>query len=455
MIGTGVVLAMAALLHPTFGAHKLYGLYEPGPGIAERHLAPLLNPNNLAGYLNVALCLALAATFSPVPSVPRPIAAAVVLFLGSTQIWVASRGGVVSMVLGALIVLAIARMARMQRGQAVATLSAVTGMAAAVGVILIVLGGSDDASSELFESDVSKLTTVVREMRMIRAVPFFGCGRGAFESAFPPFRFDVGHVTYAYPENVIAQWTLEWGLPVGLAGLAALAFALRPRAVLARSTTAAGAWAAVVAVAIQNMGDLGSEIPGLALAGVACAAIVVAGPPGEQARWRVERWGRVPRLVAIGPVLVAAIGIVLAAIGVRGELHADQHAMREAALDRHASLDEMDELVRAGMLRHPGSRISRSSWRSALRRPRTTIRFPGSGRPWSAQTCMAPRTLCSRVRSHSGRHRKPGSSTDWRSSNGLSSWVPCSPRPHPWFMGFVMRWIWFRKERSPCEPSSY
>src|SRR5579859_7656518 len=57
VVVTGVALAAAALLHPAFGAHKLFGLYTPGPTVAERHLAPLLDPNNLAGYLNVAFCL--------------------------------------------------------------------------------------------------------------------------------------------------------------------------------------------------------------------------------------------------------------------------------------------------------------------------------------------------------------------------------------------------------------
>ncbi len=189
---------------------------------------------------------------------------------------------------------------------------------------------------------------------MLPSVMFFGCGRGAFESAFPPFRLDLGYVTYAYPENVAAQWILEWGLPAGLAGLAAIAFALRPHAVLARSTTAAGAWAAIVALTVQNLGDLGSEIPGLAIAGVVCAAIVVAGTPGQEAQWRVESWGGVPSRVAIGGVAAAMIGIVLAALGWTGELHRDQRGLRNAALNRTASVDEMHALARVAMLRHPG-----------------------------------------------------------------------------------------------------
>ena len=354
VVFTGVVLATAALLHPAFGAHKLFGVYEPGPGVAERHLAPLMNPNNLAGYLNVALCLAFAATLSPEPVIPRAIAGAMVLFLGATQLWVASRGGVVAMALGVLIVLSMARMARMQRGREVATLTLVAGFAAAVGATLIVLGGSEEASNELLQTDVSKLTIFVREMRMLPSVPLFGCGRGAFESSFPTFRVDVGHMTYAYPENVVAQWILEWGLPVGIAGLAIVAFALRPRAVFARSTTAAGAWAALVALAVQNFGDMGSEIPGLMLAGVVAAAIVVAGTPGQRPRWAVEGWGKQPRLVAAVAVAAAATGIALVARLRGGELHEDQISLRDAALNRLTSMTEMHELARAAMLRHPG-----------------------------------------------------------------------------------------------------
>src|SRR5260221_3461307 len=70
LVVTGIALALAALLHPAFGAHKLYGIWEPAGSYQERHLAPLLNPNNLAAYLNVAFCLALAALLAPEPRVP-------------------------------------------------------------------------------------------------------------------------------------------------------------------------------------------------------------------------------------------------------------------------------------------------------------------------------------------------------------------------------------------------
>jgi tetratricopeptide (TPR) repeat protein len=353
IVATGVALAAAALLHPAFKLRRLFGMYEPGPEIGDRHIAPLMNPNNLAGYLNVALCLALAATVAPQPRRPRAIMGAVVLLLGATQVWVASRGGVVTMFLGALVVLAIAGSSRSSRGGGVRLLTLVAGLGTAVGTVLIVVGSSEEASGELLETNMSKLAMFARVMRMLPSAALLGCGRGAFESAFPAFRADVGYMRYTHPENVVAQWVLEWGVPIGVAGLAAVAFALRPTAVMSRSSTAAGAWAALVALFVQNLGDLGTEIPGLMIAAVVCAAIVVAGTHGREPKWRVEQWPRVPSRVALGSCAAAALAIGLALTALGRELRDDRRAAYDAALDRRVSSEEMHARTRAAMLRHP------------------------------------------------------------------------------------------------------
>jgi tetratricopeptide (TPR) repeat protein len=104
---------------------------------------------------------------------------------------------------------------------------------------------------------------------------------------------------------------------------------------------------------VQNLGDLGSEIPGLVLAGVVCAAIVVAGTRGDHDRWRVERWGRAPRAIASGGCVATAVGIALAGSGVAGELHADQLALFDAATKQRVDAPAMHAAARAAMLRHP------------------------------------------------------------------------------------------------------
>ncbi|MGH7298436.1 MAG: O-antigen ligase family protein, partial [Polyangiaceae bacterium] len=350
---TGLLLAVAAVLHPAFGAHRLFGVYAPGPGVAGRHLAPLMDPNNLAGYLNIALCLSLAIAIAPEPRVPRSISGAVVLLLAATQAWVASRGGMVTMVLGALIVVAMTRVSRAREPRAVVVLSVLTGVAMMLGAVLIVIGGSDVVWSELGDTDVSKLRFFASTIRVLPAMPFFGSGRGSFESVFPAFRTDSGFITYTHPENVVAQWLVEWGAPVGIAGLAAIVVALRPTVALARSSSAAGAWAAVLAIGVQNLGDLGTEIPGLMLPCVVCGALVVAGSPGAESTSRFARWAQRPRRVAVGGVMAATAGLALVVLGLGKELHDDQDGTRVAALDSNLSRSQMHVVARAAMLRHP------------------------------------------------------------------------------------------------------
>jgi tetratricopeptide (TPR) repeat protein len=353
VVATALALALAALLHPAFGAKRLFGLYEPTAGISARHLAPLMNPNNLAGYLNLGLCLALAPLLAPEPQVPRPIAAAVVLLLASAQVWVASRGGVITMALGALIVVVIARLARTRHSGTVPPAALVVGGALVIVTSLFVLSGSDEASNELLDRDVSKFKMFAATVRSIPSMPLFGCGRGSFESMFPAFRVAPGYVTYSYPENVVAQWLVEWGLPIGIAGLAAIAFALRPNVVLARSTTAGGAWAGLAAVTVQNLGDLGTEIPALMLACVICAAIVSAGTPGYQSKYLVERWARRPRAVALCAGVGASAALLLGVTNLGRGLRDDEGAMYQATWAHHVSAKDMRAIARAAMLRHP------------------------------------------------------------------------------------------------------
>jgi tetratricopeptide (TPR) repeat protein len=353
VIATGGALAVVSLLHPAFGAHKLYGLFEPSMEVMvnEKHLAPFLNPNNLAAYLNVAFCLALAATLAPEPPIPRPIIAAFAFLLATTQVWVASRAGVATMVAGAMLVFAIGRIARLQDGRKVASASLVTVLAAAAAAFMIALGSSEKVASELFETSTTKFRLLREAVRMVPAYPVFGTGRGAFESTFPEFREAVSYMTFTHPENVVAQWTIEWGVPIGVAGLLALAIGLRPGAVLARSSTATGAWCAIVCVVLQNLVDLGSEIPGLVLAVVICGAIVVGGTAGREPGTWTGKWASAPRALALSAGSIAIYAVVAAALGIRVELSADRRRAYETIPTRQNV--DADAVARTFMLRHP------------------------------------------------------------------------------------------------------
>jgi len=355
IVTTGIALALAALLHPAFGAHKLFGIYEPGPGIAEAHIAPILNPNNLAGYLNIAFCMALAASLSREPRMPRAILIAVTAFLAATQVWVASRGGVIAMVLGAVAVVTLTMSERVKRRDPRMWLTVGCGAATFIGGIFIALGSSRQAQNELFIKDVSKFTLMLDVMKMLPAYGVFGAGRGAFESAYPQFRGAavLSHLTYTTPENIVAQWATEWGVPVALAGLVLIVVALRPTTALARSRTAAGAWAGLATMAAQNMADFSSEVPGVMLSTVVCAAIVVAGSAGLPPVWRGERWSRSSTAVAVAGATAALLAVFGGLTVLGHHVREERRSLHDAVVLHAVSVGEMHDLARAAMLRHP------------------------------------------------------------------------------------------------------
>jgi tetratricopeptide (TPR) repeat protein len=353
IVVTGVLLALSALLHPAFGAKKVFGIYEPGPGIMDSDIAPLLNPNNLAGYLNIAFCLILATSLSREGSVPRAIALSLVAFLGATQVWIASRGGVIAMLLGAGTVGALTLSEKVRRRDPRTWVTVGCGTTMLIGGVAIVLASSEKAQTGLLSANLSKFALLVQVGKMLAVYGLFGSGRGSFESAFSHFREVPGHLVFTNPENVVGQWVSEWGVPVGLVGLALVVLALRPTAALARSRTAVGAWAALAAIGAQNLADFSSEIPGVMFSVVVCAAIVVAGSAGLAPRWRLERWSRSPRLVSRVSVVAGlfALGAGLSALG--RHLHDDQRRVHDAVLVRGAPADEVRALARAAILRHP------------------------------------------------------------------------------------------------------
>jgi tetratricopeptide (TPR) repeat protein len=352
LVASSVVLAVAALLHPAFGAKRVFGFYE-ATGFNPRHIAPLLNANHLAAYVNVGFCLALASVFSTNPKMPRPLMAAVAVLLLGTQIWIASRGGVLAIVLGGVVVVALVQADVTGPRRSVQWSTVVSGAAVLGGVAMLVFGGEDPAREELLDTDVSKLRTFGYTLRMLPAYGWLGAGRGAFESAYPQFRGGSGHFTWTHPENVLAQWITEWGVPVGFAGLLAIAVALRPGSAFARSKAAVGALAALVAATVQNLVDFNSEIPGVMLAFVTCAAVVTGGVAGRPATWRLEAWAKRPRVAAVVGLIAAvcAVGAVLPDLG--RDLQEDRRALHDTALGQGTSLRDVHRLARATMLRHP------------------------------------------------------------------------------------------------------
>jgi tetratricopeptide (TPR) repeat protein len=109
-----------------------------------------------------------------------------------------------------------------------------------------------------------------------------------------------------------------------------------------------------VAVVAQNMVDLGTEIPGLMLAVVVCAAMVAGGTAGRRSTWRLAAWARAPAVVVSTASAAACVAVVVAFLGIDQELDADRMALFAAAKERSTSAADLHSSARASMLRHPG-----------------------------------------------------------------------------------------------------
>ena len=361
VFGAAVLAALVTLGHGLTEASRVYGLYQPESQVSAWHVGPLLNPNNLAGYLNLGAILGLGLMLADRPRFPRWLLGLGVVLVVGIGLTAASRAGVASLLVGvAALALFTRRRAEERPGMRSMSSWMLLGVVAAGGV-LAVLGSTQKTWEELYDKDLSKLSMFLWAKPMLRDHALFGVGRGAFESAFPVYRTMPGNVVFTHPENFVVQWAAEWGVPVTLAALATCAWAFSPSRLGAlRSTVAASAWCGVGILLLQNMLDLGLEIPAVSVA----AATTLGSLWGDRHRARTREALRRPGPLALPSVQrvtlgIGAAGAALSILALTLGLHdidADRRAVHEA-VDRaggHAQAPgAARQLLRQAMLRHP------------------------------------------------------------------------------------------------------
>jgi tetratricopeptide (TPR) repeat protein len=348
---TVIALALAAIIHPALGAEKVFGIYTPRHDPSARHVAPILNPNVLSEYLNIGLALLMGQLLAPRSVWPRSLLTSLVVALVAVEVWVASRGGMLGMALCMVLVLWMSRSHAVEM-RGIFARFLVPALLAIAGLGATVLASTEGPMGELATLETSKLDLSRAAFRLVPDFPLFGVGRGAFESVYPAYRTDPSFVVYVYPENVVAQWITEWGLPSAIA-IVLLIFALRPQAALARSPRAAGAWTALVCVAAQNLVDFGSEYPAVMIALATCAGIVTGGTSGTDDDALLDVWARRPDRVVPAMLVAAAFALGLAVPTWKHDLYQDRLALHAAALDPSLPRAEFESLAEASMLRHP------------------------------------------------------------------------------------------------------
>ncbi len=359
---TAVIAAACTVLHGLLGLERVFGIYEPSFRPQPWHIGPLLNPNNLAGLLNLGALSGLGLLLEERPPVPRWLAGVGVAALVGVNVTAASRGGVLMLVIGVVTMGILAGRLRMRNASPRGVKRARWLVVGAIGfgVALALMGATQKSWAELFDENLEKLQMVQWTRPLMREFSIFGIGRGAFESVFPAYQNDAGNVVYTHAENFIAQWLSEWGIPVTVAALFALAWYLRPaRLGVGSGAATTGAWLGAAVLVVQNLGDLGLEIPALCIA----LAVTLGTLWGERARLEPTTLGRAVR----GPAAIrwaaatCAIGLTLSAgtaYAGRHRVQDDRRALRRAlgASVAPRTLEQRNALraqLASAMRRHP------------------------------------------------------------------------------------------------------
>jgi tetratricopeptide (TPR) repeat protein len=364
VFASGVVLALVTIGHGLAGAAKVYGWYTPHFSAAAWHIGPLLNTNNLAGYLNLAAMCGLGLLLSRQTSVPRWLIALGAAVLFAVVVIAASRGGLVTLLFGLLLLAVLVSLGQGSSGSTLPKRNAVLLLLAATagGAVCAVLGSTRETWAELYDKNLLKVRMLGWARPMIADHFWLGTGRGAFESVFPAYRLYPGNIVFTHAENFPAQWMSEWGVPVALAAIAGFAWCIRPAATgFRRSILATGVSVGIAILLLQNLFDLGLEVTSLGIALSMAFGSIWGGwdrseklwkpPSGEHTVGRRYEW-----LALAGTALL----IFLAAVPFqsvrdvaedREELHGRFRSWVSARTP--SGKVEIKQRVRDAMLRHP------------------------------------------------------------------------------------------------------
>ncbi|HEX4479086.1 MAG TPA: O-antigen ligase family protein, partial [Polyangiaceae bacterium] len=276
LLFSATLVALVSIAHGATDATKVYGFYAPRFGGERWHIGPLIDPNNLAGYLNLGALAGLGLIAEETPIAPRWVIALAVAPVVGMSFISESRGGFGALIVGLVL---LAFLLRRVRGSFIGSRARrmLIPLAATLigGVALALTAASHHVVDALLNKDVQKLKALAWTVPMMRAHPWFGVGRGAFQSVFQQFFVSPNDIVYSHPENFAVQWATEWGLPVAIVGLSAIAWLLRPRALgYLNAPAASGVFAGLAALVLQNVVDLSLEVPGVMFATIAGAGFL-------------------------------------------------------------------------------------------------------------------------------------------------------------------------------------
>jgi len=351
LFASALLVALITFAHGALDIQKIFGLYAP-PNLSDRWTrGPFVNGNNLAGYLNLgalAGCGLWAAgrggALRFVPAFGVPLLVTLVLLSGS-------RGGVIALVVSGLIF--GASMVKFWGARPVVAAGAVLLVGGIGAVTFAALADARHVQALADQALSGKILGWRWSLAMIQDFPIFGVGRGAFETAFHPYRGSFPHdwsPVFAHAENIVVDWVSEWGVPVVL-GLIGVVVASMPQIVrrMRRDPHLAGLWLGAFALILQGLSDFGVELFAI---GAAFVTAIAAGSASSVKPEGGAGWRRFVPVAAVGAGLVIVVGLGANPVAL------DREAIARAAVAVEpkdaARVAELRAELHRLTLRHPG-----------------------------------------------------------------------------------------------------
>jgi O-antigen ligase len=338
-VTSAVLIGLVGLAHQATGTDRVFGIYSPR-FTAPRLLTPLMNSNHLGGFSMVGALIAAGLAAQP-DSRRRRIWASAAVLCAIVVAWTASRGAIGSLLFGFVLLGAWLSSEKRSDRRGAAIPVAIVG-AALVGVVAF--AGLEPVLRRFETQGFDKLQTAARSLGLLDGSAWwFGVGRGAFSAAFVTQEGTSARVTH--PENIIAQWTTEWGAPLAVALFVVLILALWKRFRSTDQPLVAAVCVSIFALGLQNLVDFSLEMAGVVVVVAALLGALLPAPAPSR-----PKWSRRFLLATLGTFAVS-----LAVLGPR-VLRSDTQSI----VDRLTRLMQVDDearfqaTLRRGLALHPG-----------------------------------------------------------------------------------------------------
>lgn len=300
------LLGLEGLAHRAAGLEAVFGAYTPR-FTEPQLLTPLMNNNHLGGLMSLGALIAagLAAGGS---GRSKRLWAGASGFCALIVALTLSRGAIGSLLFGFFGLGAWVLSSRSHGRRRVAVRAGLFGAAVAGA---LVFAGLEPILRRFETQGFDKLAVAARGLRVLESSALWlGIGRGAFSSTFVAEEGSLGR--YTHPENILVQWTTEWGIVVALALFAVLAVALWKRLRRTQDPLVAATCIAIVALVLQNLVDFSLEMAGVV---VVVASLLGTLLPARRSQESQRGW----RFATAALVAFACFVVVLGPRVVKGD----------------------------------------------------------------------------------------------------------------------------------------